>query len=213
MRTSSKNSSDVSCAFIPSFSRLRPRVNPGRFDSTRKSVTPLAPAAESVFVASTMTSQSWPLEMKTFWPLITYSSPSRRACVRMALRSLPGVRLGHAERTDRLAPDHFRQPVALLLFGAERQDVGRDEIGMDEEARPARADPPKLLEHDDIEQIVEAEAAIFFRHGAAEQALLAGLQPELARNDALLLPLRVVGDDLLLDEAADRWPARSRALR
>ena len=77
---------------------------------------------------------------------------------------------------------------------------------MDEKARPARADPPKLLEYDDIEQVVQAEAAIFFRHGAAEEAPRTGLQPELSGNNALLLPSGVVRDDLFLDEAADRGP-------
>ena len=42
-----------------------------------------------------------------------------------------GMRLGHAERTDRLALDHFWQPVAFLFFGPERKDVSRHEIGMD----------------------------------------------------------------------------------
>ena len=50
---------------------------------------PFAPAALSVFVASTSTSHSWPLEIKTFCPLITNSSPSRTARVRMFFRSLP----------------------------------------------------------------------------------------------------------------------------
>jgi hypothetical protein len=54
-----------------------------------KSVTPLAPALPSVLVASTTKSQSCPFEMKTFWPLMTKSSPSRTARVRIALRSLP----------------------------------------------------------------------------------------------------------------------------
>ncbi len=70
-RTSSKKSSEVSCAFMPSLCRFLPRRNPGRLVSTRNSVTPLLPASESVFVASTITSHSWPLEMKTFCPEIT----------------------------------------------------------------------------------------------------------------------------------------------
>ena len=77
------------------------------------------------------------------------------------------MRFGHAERADRLAAHHLRQPLPLLLLGAEGKDVGGDQIGMDEKARPARPDPPQLLEHDDIEQIVEPEAAIFLRHRAA----------------------------------------------
>ena len=70
-RRSSKKSSDVSCPFMPILCRFLPRRKPGRWVSTRNSVTPFAPALLSVFVARTMTSQSWPFEMKTFWPLMT----------------------------------------------------------------------------------------------------------------------------------------------
>ena len=87
------------------------------------------------------------------------------------------VGLGHAKRTDRLAPNHFRQPVSLLLFGAERENIGRDKVGVDEEAGAARAHPPKLLEDHDVEQIIETQPAIFLRDRATEQALRSRLQP------------------------------------
>src|SRR6185312_700042 len=54
-RTSSKNSSAVSCAFCPIFFKLRPRRKPGRSVSTSTRLTPLAPAEVSV-LAATMTS-------------------------------------------------------------------------------------------------------------------------------------------------------------
>ena len=172
-RTSSKNSSDVSCAFMPSFSRLRPRVKPGRFDSTRNSVTPLAPALgiglgrQHDDVAELAVGDEDLLAVDD--EIVAVATRLRAHRLEIAA----GVRLGHAERADRLAPHHLRQPMALLLLGAERKDVGGDEIGMDEKARPARADAPKLLEHDDVEQIIEAEAAVFLRHRAAQQALFA----------------------------------------
>src|ERR1700676_4427608 len=50
---------------------------------------PFAPAWLSVLVASTTKSQSWPLEINTFCPFMTKSSPSRTARVRIAFRSLP----------------------------------------------------------------------------------------------------------------------------
>jgi hypothetical protein len=112
------------------------------------------------------------------------------------------VRLGHAERADRLAPDHFRQPVTLLLIGAERHDVGGDKIGVDQEARAAGTHAPHFLEHHDVEQVVEAKSAVFLGHGAAQQARLAGLEPQLARNDPVLFPLVVEGDDFFFHEAA-----------
>ena len=174
---------------MPSFSRLRPREKPGRLDSTRNSVTPLARRRWSrSWWPARSTSQSWPLEMNTFWPLMTKSSPSRTRLRAHRLQVAAGMRLGHAERADRLAAHHLRQPMPLLLLGAERQDVGGDEIGVDQKAGPAGADAPKLLEHDDVEQIVEAEAAVFLRHGAAQQALFARLQPEFARHDAVVPP-------------------------
>ena len=74
---------------------------------------------------------------------------------------------------------------------------------MDEEARSARADAPELLEHDDIEQVVETQSAVFLRHRATEEPLLARLEPELARHDPIVLPLRMIGHNFVLDEATD----------
>ena len=88
-RTSSKNSSAVSCAFWPIFLRLRPRLKPGRSVSTSTSVTPLAPADVSVLAATMTRSASPPLVMKVFCPLTTSSLPWRSAVVRIACRSLP----------------------------------------------------------------------------------------------------------------------------
>ena len=68
----------------------------------------------------------------------------------------------------------------------------------------ARADAPEFFEDDDVEQIVEPETAVFLGYGAAQQAHFAGLQPEFARHDAVMFPLRVEWDDLFLDEAPDR---------
>jgi hypothetical protein len=39
-----------------------------------------------------------------------------------------------------------------------------------------------------------------FRHGHAEQTLLARLAPQRARHDAFFLPLHVEGRDLFLEE-------------
>ncbi len=77
---------------------------------------------------------------------------------------------------------------------------------MDEEARAGGAGAPEFLEDHDIEQIIKAKSAVFFRHGATQQPLGAGFQPEFARDDAVFLPLRVEGHDFAFDEAADRLP-------
>ncbi len=68
-RTSSKNSSDVSCASSPTLSRLRPRAKPSASSvSTTISEVPLAPALGSVLATTMIRLAVWPLVMKVFWP-------------------------------------------------------------------------------------------------------------------------------------------------
>ncbi len=122
------------------------------------------------------------------------------------LQIAAGMGLGHAERADGLAADHLRQPLLLLRLGAEGKDVGRNQIRVDEKAGTAGADAPQFLEHDHIEQIVQAEAAVFFRHRATQQAFRAGLEPQVTRDDPVLLPLRMERNDFAFHEAAHRLP-------
>ncbi|MCY1231747.1 hypothetical protein D9M72_442070 [compost metagenome] len=88
-RTLSKNSSVVSAAGWPTLSSLRPRRNPARSASTMIRLTPLLPALGSVLQATSTMSQFRPLLMKVLLPLMTYSSPSRTALVRIDFRSEP----------------------------------------------------------------------------------------------------------------------------
>ena len=55
----------------------------------------------------------------------------------------------------------------LLFLGAERANVGGDEIGMNKEPGSARADAPEFFEDDDVEQIVQPETSVFLGYGAA----------------------------------------------
>ena len=70
-RTSVKNSSEVSWACMPSFSRFRPRLKPGISRSTMSRLMPRCPAAGSVRATTITRSPSWPLEMNVFWPFST----------------------------------------------------------------------------------------------------------------------------------------------
>jgi hypothetical protein len=80
----------VSSPCWPIFSSSRPRRKPGRSAvSTISSETPFAPRAASVFTTTHTRSAWWPLVMKVLAPSMMYSSPSRRALVRTACRSLP----------------------------------------------------------------------------------------------------------------------------
>ncbi|MDT4822035.1 hypothetical protein FQZ97_552290 [compost metagenome] len=68
-RTSLKNSSDVSCAFRPSFFRRLPFSKPGMPRSTRNRLVPFAPAAGSVLATTITRSACQPLVMKVLLPL------------------------------------------------------------------------------------------------------------------------------------------------
>ena len=54
-----------------------------------KALIPLWPASGSVFATTSWWSATVAYEIQFFWPLRTYVSPSRRACVRMAATSEP----------------------------------------------------------------------------------------------------------------------------
>ena len=68
----------VSCVDTP----FQPR-------STMNALIPLWPASGSVFATTSWWSATDAYEIQFFWPLRTYVSPSRRACVRMAATSEP----------------------------------------------------------------------------------------------------------------------------
>ena len=80
---------------MPIFSSLRETENPGTAlpSSSRRSTTnrviPSWRASGSVFVTRTQKSARAPLVMNVFAPLITYSSPSRIALVRIPATSDP----------------------------------------------------------------------------------------------------------------------------
>ncbi|MNF99199.1 hypothetical protein D3C84_820900 [compost metagenome] len=110
-RTESKNNSEVSADLCPSLSRLRPRLKPSRSASTRIRLIPREPG-ESLVRATTITrSACWPLEIKVFEPLTTYSSPCSTARVLMPCRSLPVpgsvMAMAHTVSPDTILGSHF----------------------------------------------------------------------------------------------------------
>ncbi len=142
-----------------------------------------------------MTSASWPLVMYVFCP-----ADRRRAdALQVAARS----RLGHGNRGDDLAARHAWEERALLLFACVVEDVRRHDIGMESEARTGIEALRHLLDKNCAHEKIGAGAAVFLRDARQQQACLAGLAPELARDDAVLLPSVVVRRDLALDEILD----------
>ena len=67
--TLSKNSSDVSCAFSPTFFSRLPRSKPGMPRSTSSRLVPLAPASGLVLATTITRSACQPLVMKVLLPL------------------------------------------------------------------------------------------------------------------------------------------------
>ena len=74
---------------MPSLSSFLPIEKPGVSFSTTKEAWPRWPSVGSTVATTTVTSAMPPLEMKTFVPLSTHSSPSRLAVVRSEATSEP----------------------------------------------------------------------------------------------------------------------------
>ena len=73
-------------------------------------------------------------------------------------------------------------------------------------ADAGQARPGHLLHDDSAVAEVRAYAAVFFRHGRAEETKFAGLLPELPADLAIFLPLFMVGRRFLLQKLADGIP-------
>ena len=155
-------------------------------------------------VTRTMKSARGPLVMKVLEPLITYSSPSRIAVVRMPATSEPAP--GSVMPRQPIFSPLIRDQVALLLLlGAEQVDRGQDHVGLDREAHveAARARVAHALGADQRVVVVAALAAVLLREAEAEEAELAGAVQHLVRPEGLL-PLVAVGVELLLHPGLHR---------
>ena len=97
---------------MPIFGSSRATSKPGRVGFDDERGDPAWPASGSVF-ANTVYSPATPaFVMKRFEPSSTYSSPSRRAVVRIAAESEPEPGLGQRVRREHFARGEPRQPRA-----------------------------------------------------------------------------------------------------
>ena len=77
---------------------------------------------------------------------------------------------------------------------------------MQRQAEPGGVDarPLDLLgDHDVVAEVVDAAAAVLLGHGHAEEPVVAGAREQRSVDDPGVLPLLVVGDELLGDERPD----------
>ena len=136
-----------------------------------------------------------PLPMNVFWPLISQSSPSRTALVRMPRRSEPAPGSVQAMEVT-ISPDTMPgQPAALEVIGAVGQQVGEDHVIVQVEGEAdgeVVALGEFLVQHGAEAVVVHAHAAELLRDRQAQQALLAGRRPQLAGHHVVRVPLRVV---------------------
>ena len=200
-RTSSKNSSAVSCALMPTLSRLRPRSKPGMPRSTASSEKPCAPLSGSVRATTSTRSALMPLVMNVLDPLSTQSEPSRRAVVRSPCRSEP-------------APGSLMAMAVIISpvtnGGSQRcfcsSVVRRSRYGATTSLCSVKPTPlaPARVSSSPIDALVaevrDPAAAELLGDVGAEQPLLARLQPHAPVDDAGLLPLGVERHDLLGEE-------------
>src|SRR3712207_1238568 len=124
-----------------------------------------------------------------------------------ALEVAAGRRLGHRDGGDQRTAAEAGQPALLLLLGPQVAQVGPRDVVVQAEADARGADPHELLVEDRlVAEVAHAPAAEALLHVGAEEALRAGRGPDLARHDAVALPLVVEGDDVLLGPRPDRLP-------
>ena len=122
--------------------------------------------------------------MNVLEPLRTQSSPSRTAVVFSAARSEPpdGSVIPIAVRISPVQKPGSQR--LLLLLGGQVDEVRRHDVGVDAHARGQRhVDLGQLLGEHRVEAVVAGPgAAVLLGDLQAEEALLAGLDPEVPRD-------------------------------
>src|SRR6266851_200111 len=162
-RTLSKNSSDVSCAFMPIFSRLRPRLKPSVVVSTAISDVPLAPSLGSVLDHDHQVGELAVADEglgAVDHPVIAVHH--RAGLDRLQVRA--GAGLGHGDGGYELAGAGLGDPLLLLLFVAVVQQVGNDDVVVQREGRARGDGAALLLDQDGVVEEVDAGAAVLLGH-------------------------------------------------
>ncbi|MNX94858.1 hypothetical protein D3C86_1271060 [compost metagenome] len=113
-----------------------------------------------------------------------------------------GARLGHRNGEDGFAGADFRQPLLLLLFGAQTHDVRRNDVRMHAQAPTRNTRAVQLFDQHRRVTEVTATTAVLGRHGEAQQVVATGLEPGFPVNLPGLVPLRLLGQAFTLEETA-----------
>ncbi len=119
------------------------------------------------------------------------------------------ARLGHRDRGDQLAGDDAWKPALALLRGAVAQEVGQADVVVERDPETEAGDALALAlfaDHHVQPEVLGARAAVGLGDGHREEAAAPGRRVQLARDDALALPVHVVRDHLPLEERAEARP-------
>ena len=130
------------------------------------------------------------LVMNIFEPL-TIQLPSRSSARRAGRAGVGACAgLGQAERGESPSRREPRQPLLLLLLGAEEVDRHRPERGVRGDGdRHGRVDARQLLDRDRVRERVRAGAAVLLRDRHAHQPELGQLRDQLVREASLAVEL------------------------
>ncbi len=115
-----------------------------------------------------------------------------------------GVRLGDREAHDPVALEERRQPSALLLLGAEQQQLLRPEGQRAQLLADAGVDLPELLQDQGLFEVAQARAAVGLGDEQPDQPEAARLLDDVERH----LLLDVAGERHLGKFAAGKLPGR-----
>ena len=159
-RTPSSDSSAVSCARSPSLPLIGRDSKPSASVGTTKHVMPRGPSPP-VRAKTSASDAHVPSVMNVFEPrehpavAVTLGTRDERGRVRAA------TGLGQRVAAERLARRELRQPVALLLLGAEARDRLADEADVDgDDAAHRRVGLAELLDDERVRQRVELAPAV-----------------------------------------------------
>ena len=115
----------------------------------------------------------------------------------------PGVGLGQPEAPERGAVGDPRQPLLLLLLGAEAQHrLAEEPVGDRHDAAQRGVGAAELLHAEHVGEVVAAEAAVLLRDGEPEEPDLGHLGDDVEVDGLVAVPLRAVRDRLAVEEVA-----------
>ena len=114
-----------------------------------------------------------------------------------------GARLAHRQRADPFAAAQLRQVLLLLRLAGVVGDVLHAQVRVRAVGQADRAGGARdFLHRDHVREIAQVRAAVFARHGDAEQAHLAELLPQVGRERVVVVDQVRARRDLRVRERA-----------